>query len=101
MIQEVEMSSERNVEDENGNRAERTGSKILIKGFIPPSLKVLDHVKINMVEPETPVSTLKGLLTSSTQGLSFSKHELRKAEEQLSKAFKEFYNKLRLLKCYR
>ncbi|GER45830.1 EXS (ERD1/XPR1/SYG1) family protein [Striga asiatica] len=67
--------------------------------FKPASLKVLDHVKIN-VDPESPVSTMKNIIMSSRSELSFSKEELRKAEENLRKAFIEFYQQLRLLKSY-
>ncbi|KAF7803013.1 phosphate transporter PHO1-like protein 9 [Senna tora] len=91
VIQEVEMSA----------AEEQPASRTSTQGFVAPSLRILDHVKINVTAPETPVSTLKGILNmSSKYDLSFSKKELRKAEEQLSKALKEFYNKLRLLKCY-
>ncbi|RVW80891.1 Phosphate transporter PHO1-like 9 [Vitis vinifera] len=70
-----------------------------IEGFKPASLDILNHVKIN-IERETPISTLKGILTTSTSDLSFSKEELRKAEELITKAFVEFHKKLRVLKSY-
>ncbi|KAK7295400.1 hypothetical protein RJT34_18307 [Clitoria ternatea] len=85
VIHEVEMSN---------------GSENYEEGFRPASLEILDHVKINMNTPETPLSTIKGLLLSSKSDQSFSKKELRKAEEQISIALKEFYHKLRLLKSY-
>nr|WET17601.1 SPX-EXS4 [Phoebe bournei] len=70
------------------------------KSSEPAPLEVLDHVKIN-VALETPRSTIKGMLMDSKcKELSFSKEELRKAEEQLKRAFVEFYQKLRLLKSY-
>ncbi|CAA3017423.1 phosphate transporter PHO1 homolog 9-like [Olea europaea subsp. europaea] len=90
VIQEIEMGT---CEDEK--KTEKKDSN----GFRPPSLQVLDHVKIN-VEPDTPVSTLKNVIMSSKSDLSFSKDELRKAEEKLRQAFIEFYRKLRLLKSY-
>ncbi|PKI47905.1 hypothetical protein CRG98_031689 [Punica granatum] len=62
-------------------------------------LEILDHVKIN-VAADTPVSTLKGILMISDSDLSFSKAELRKAEERMTRAFAVFYRKLRLLKSY-
>ncbi|XP_059450135.1 phosphate transporter PHO1 homolog 9-like isoform X2 [Corylus avellana] len=108
VIQEVEMSSEGRLEDEKredkvekaGDRRNSNGKKVEIRGFRPASLEILDHVKIN-VTPETPVSTLKGILMmSSNSDLSFSKRELRKAEEQMTKAFIEFNRKLLLLKSY-
>lgn len=106
-IQEVEMSSGANganSEDERGMRNMAKSSKGRegkpdIEGFKPASLDILNHVKIN-IERETPISTLKGILTTSTSDLSFSKEELRKAEELITKAFVEFHKKLRVLKSY-
>ena len=62
------------------------------------SLEVLDHVKIN-IEPETPISTLKIILTSSSD-LSFTKDELRKAQDLMTNAFVQFHKNLRVLKSY-
>ena len=62
------------------------------------SLEVLDHVKIN-IEPETPISTLKIILTSSSD-FSFTKEELRKAQDLMTKAFVQFHKNLRVLKSY-
>jgi hypothetical protein len=106
-IQEVEMSSEGRLGDEiqedkvenAGDQRNSNGRKVEIRGIRPASLEILDHVKIN-VTPETPVSTLKGILMSSNSNLSFSKRELRKAEEQMTRAFIEFNRKLLLLKSY-
>ncbi|XP_050384344.1 phosphate transporter PHO1 homolog 9-like isoform X2 [Argentina anserina] len=99
VIEEVEM-----MEDEGRGGYEPKTRKQIGNGgndrFRPPQLEILEHVKIN-VTPETPVSTLKGIiLNSEKQDLSFSKKELRKAEEQMKQAFNEFYQKLRLLKSY-
>ncbi|XP_016448985.1 phosphate transporter PHO1 homolog 9-like [Nicotiana tabacum] len=91
-IQEVELTSEESLEKE-------ATAKMNPTEFRPAPLEILDHVKIN-VEPETPVSTLRNVIRSSNSNLSFSKEELRKAEEQIRKAFVEFYQKLRLLKSY-
>ncbi|KAF7136602.1 hypothetical protein RHSIM_Rhsim08G0071200 [Rhododendron simsii] len=101
VIQEVEMSDEGNVEDEVRpvNEPQSSTHKREIVGPRPSSLEVLNHVKIN-VTPETPVSTLKCILMRSQSDLSFSKEELRKAEERMRRAFVEFYQKLRLLKSY-
>ncbi|XP_062151163.1 phosphate transporter PHO1 homolog 9 isoform X2 [Alnus glutinosa] len=107
VIQEVEMSSEGRLEDEKqednvektGDRRNSNGKKVEIRGFRPAPLEILDHVKIN-VTTETPVSTLKGILMSSNSDFSFSKRELRKAEEQMTRAFIEFNRKLLLLKSY-
>ncbi|KEH21626.1 phosphate transporter PHO1 homolog 9 isoform X2 [Medicago truncatula] len=100
VIHEVEMSNESQFNDEDGNYVAQTNSKSSTEGFKPASLEILDHVKINVITPETPVSTIKGLLLSSKSDQTFSKKELRKADVQLSTALKEFYHKLRLLKRY-
>ena len=110
VIQEVEMSSEVNSDDDdkkgsdNENSASSSqrktnGRKSNIEGFRPASLRVLDHVKIN-VEPETPVSTVKKIILSSKSDLSYSKEDLRKAEQLMTRAFVTFYQKLRLMKSY-
>ncbi|KAJ7974379.1 Phosphate transporter PHO1-like protein [Quillaja saponaria] len=107
VIQEVEMSSERDLEDENRNRVGKTtstkeqiGGKAYLEGFRRASLEILDHVKINIETPETLVSTLKGVLGNSKSNFRFSKQEMRKAEDLMSRAFTEFYQKLLLLKSY-
>ncbi|KAG8501616.1 hypothetical protein CXB51_004075 [Gossypium anomalum] len=69
------------------------------EGFKAAPLEVLDHVKIN-VEVGTPLSTLKAVIRSSKSDLSFSRKELRTAEEKITRAIVEFYRKLRLLKSY-
>lgn len=97
VIQEVEMSTEGTSVGEHV-KSERNKKKST--SFRPASLEVLDHVKIN-VEPDTPVSTLRNFIMSSKSDLSFSKEELKKAEEKLRQAFIEFYQQLRLLKSYR
>lgn len=101
VIQEVEMRDEGNIEDEvrPANEPQSNIHKRMVVGFRPPSLEVLNHVKIN-VTPETPVSTLKSVLMYSQSDLSFSKEELRRIEENMRRAFVEFYQKLRLLKGY-
>lgn len=101
VIQEVEMSDEGNIEDEvrPANEPQTNSHERMVVGFRPPSLEVLNHVKIN-VTPETPVSTLKSVLMYSQSDLSFSKEELRRIEEKMRRAFVEFYQKLRLLKGY-
>ncbi|GLU11050.1 hypothetical protein SLE2022_278220 [Rubroshorea leprosula] len=103
VIQEVEMSSEGFSEEETkggSDIGDPESKKPDIDGFRPASLEILDHVKIN-VEQESPVSTLKGVLKNSSRSdLSFSRQELKKAEELMTQAFSEFYQKLRLLKSY-
>ncbi|GFP98201.1 phosphate transporter pho1 homolog 9 [Phtheirospermum japonicum] len=86
VIHEVEMSSSE-------------GQQARADKFRPAPLEVLDHVKIN-VDPDTPVSTLRSVIKSSKIDLSFSKIELRKAEDKLRLAFIQFYQELRLLKSY-
>ncbi|KAK7340572.1 hypothetical protein VNO77_21279 [Canavalia gladiata] len=100
VIHEVEMSNGRHLENESGNFVEQGTSKTSVEVFKPASVEILDHVKINMTTPETPISTIKELLLSSKSDQPFSKKELKKAEEQISTALKEFYHKLRLLKSY-
>nr|KJB60779.1 hypothetical protein B456_009G325300 [Gossypium raimondii] len=71
-----------------------------IKGVKPAPLEVLDRVKMNNTL-ETPRSTIKGLLQVPKQAeMSFSRENLRRVEDQLKRAFVEFYQKLRLLKSY-
>ncbi|XP_019228695.1 PREDICTED: phosphate transporter PHO1 homolog 9-like isoform X2 [Nicotiana attenuata] len=95
-IQEVELTSEESLEKEATSERRDTAK---MNEFRPAPLEILDHVRIN-VEPETPVSTLRKVIRTSNSNLSFSREELRKAEEQIRKAFVEFYQKLRLLKSY-
>lgn len=96
VIHEVEMRNESHFNHEDGNNEVQTNSRTSIESFRPASLEILDHVKINVTTPD-----IKGILLSSKSGQTFTKKELRKAEEQLSNALKEFYHKLRLLKRYR
>ncbi|KAF6171809.1 hypothetical protein GIB67_007330 [Kingdonia uniflora] len=54
--------------------------------------RVLKNVKIN-IQPETPWLTLKGLISdSNTKSLTYSKEELRDAEEQLRLVFIDYLN---------
>ncbi|PNY10371.1 phosphate transporter PHO1-like protein [Trifolium pratense] len=102
-IPEIEMSNESHFIEEDGNNVAQTNSKTSsIEGFRPaaPSEILLNHFKINVTTPETPVSTIKGLLKRSKSDPAFNKKELRKADGQLRTALKEFYQKLRLLKRY-
>ncbi|KAM7520708.1 hypothetical protein LguiB_019670 [Lonicera macranthoides] len=103
VIQKVEMSSDAKGKDKTRLVTDPKGKgdkgEAFTAYYAPASVEVLDHVKVN-VEPETPVSTLQSMLMSSKSSLSFSKEELRKVEEQMRRAFIEFYQKLRLLKSY-
>lgn len=71
------------------------------KATRPAPLEILNRVTFNTSQ-ETPRSTIKGFLNIPNQkDLDFSNDNLKKAEDQLKRAFVEFYNKLRLLKSYR
>ncbi|KAJ8750182.1 hypothetical protein K2173_014097 [Erythroxylum novogranatense] len=107
VIQEVEMSNEVNSENETNERnydnsrsqRKHSGDKVDIQASRPAPLQVLEYVKINVV-PETPVSTMKNIVSSPTSDLSYTKGELNKAEERMTRAFIVFYQKLQLLKSY-
>ncbi|MCL7041959.1 hypothetical protein MKW94_001429 [Papaver nudicaule] len=66
----------------------------------PASLDVLDRVTMNNTL-ETPRSTIKGMLNvNKNNEITFGRENLQKVEQQLQRAFVEFYSKLRLLKSY-
>ncbi|KAL1194421.1 Phosphate transporter PHO1-like protein [Cardamine amara subsp. amara] len=69
------------------------------KVFKPAPVEMLDHIKLK-IEPETPLSTLKMMILGLPSEQTFSKPELKRAEELMSRAFVEFYQKLRFLKSY-
>ncbi|CAH2044974.1 unnamed protein product [Thlaspi arvense] len=69
------------------------------KVFKPAPVEMLDHIKLK-IEPETPLTTLKCMILGLTNEQTFSKAELKRAEELMSRAFVEFYQKLRFLKSY-
>lgn len=108
VTQEVEKEDEAALEDEDMEAKEaksfrRKGSRgtsHAIQELRPASLEMLPHVRIN-ISPETPVSTLKYMVTSSKARLSYKKAELRKSEELMTRALIEFYQKLQVLKGYR
>ena len=80
---------------------ERRSSLSKVAAGRPAPIEVLDHIKINNTK-ETPRSTIKGVLHSSShEEIIFNRHNLREVEEKLKVAFVEFYQKLRLLKSYR
>ncbi|MBA0828420.1 hypothetical protein Goarm_013096, partial [Gossypium armourianum] len=94
-------------DDDNGDEKERNTptleakpAKPKPKVIVPAPLEILDRVKMNNTL-ETPRSTIKGVLkVPNHTDLSFSRDNLRKVEEQLKRAFVEFYQKLRLLKSF-
>ncbi|KAI8528510.1 hypothetical protein RHMOL_Rhmol12G0153900 [Rhododendron molle] len=66
----------------------------------PAPLEILNHVKMNNTV-ETPRSTIKGFLSIPGQEeIKFNRDNLNKVEEQLKRAFVEFYRKLLLLKNF-
>ncbi|CAH8384974.1 unnamed protein product [Eruca vesicaria subsp. sativa] len=69
------------------------------KVYKPARVEILDHIKIK-IEHETPLQTLKSMIMGITSEQTFSKVELKRAEELMSRAFVEFYQKLRFLKSY-
>ncbi|XP_033129294.1 phosphate transporter PHO1 homolog 2 [Brassica rapa] len=86
-------------EDENHGDSRRSILSKMAAGR-PAPIEVLDHIKINNTK-ETPRSTIKGVLhSSSNEEIIFNRHNLREVEEKLKVAFVEFYQKLRLLKSY-
>lgn len=92
-IQEVEMTNE------EAFYREQRRAVVTKDAFKAAPLSILDHVKVN-IDPDTPVSTLRNTIGSSRSDLSFTKDELKQAEEKLRVAFVEFYQHLRLLKSY-
>ncbi|KAF6148143.1 hypothetical protein GIB67_011918 [Kingdonia uniflora] len=73
---------------------------INVKPNRPSPIEVLNRVRIHKTN-ETPRSTIKGMLNvEKDKHLDFGKDNLTKVEEQLKRAFIEFYQKLRLLKNY-
>ncbi|XP_049403834.1 phosphate transporter PHO1 homolog 10-like isoform X3 [Solanum stenotomum] len=63
-------------------------------------LEILDHVKI-VNTFESPISTIRGVLSESKENdLSYKKEELKKVEHRLKLIFIEFYQKLRHLKHF-
>ncbi|XP_022133848.1 phosphate transporter PHO1 homolog 9-like isoform X2 [Momordica charantia] len=107
VTQEVEMEDEAALGDEDVEEKEAKsyrrktsrGTTSTIKELRPASLEFLPHVRIN-VSPETPVSTLKYMVTSSKARLSYNKTELRRSEELMTRAMIQFYQKLQVLKGY-
>ncbi|KAH1064232.1 hypothetical protein J1N35_029219 [Gossypium stocksii] len=103
-LEAIEESTHGQTDDEKDDEKEMETPvqepKPKIKGVKPAPLEVLDRVKMNNTL-ETPRSTIKGVLQVPKQAeMSFSRENLRKVEDQLKRAFVEFYQKLRLLKSY-
>ncbi|KAB5538502.1 hypothetical protein DKX38_016035 [Salix brachista] len=112
VIEEGQSLHERSDEsnhDEVEKKSDNTGQKeeekeenpkIMVRNFRPAPLEILSRVTINSTQA-TPRSTIKNFLKVPQQTeLKFTRENLRKVEEQLKRAFVEFYQKLRLLKSY-
>ncbi|KAJ6720803.1 PHOSPHATE TRANSPORTER PHO1-like protein 3 [Salix viminalis] len=96
---QVEKKSDNNGQKEE-EEEEEENPKIMVRNFRPAPLEILNRVTINNT-PATPRSTIKNFLKVPQQTeLKFTRENLRKVEEQLKRAFVEFYQKLRLLKSY-
>ncbi|KAK1379558.1 Phosphate transporter like [Heracleum sosnowskyi] len=66
----------------------------------PPSLEILNRMTINK-PADTPLPTIKNVFNVPVDtNMKFTKENLSKVEDQLRKAFAEFYNKIRHLKSY-
>ncbi|KAF8042120.1 hypothetical protein BT93_A0660 [Corymbia citriodora subsp. variegata] len=100
VIKEVEMINRDNgtaKAADTDHKADRRNADI--SNFRPAPISIKEHVKITL-QPQSPVSTTNTILMSSDLDMSFTKAELGKAEELMTGAFTEFYQKLRLLKRY-
>ncbi|XP_038999506.1 phosphate transporter PHO1 homolog 3-like [Hibiscus syriacus] len=98
-LEAIEESNHGQPDDED-EEAKPVKLKPKVNVIRPAPLEILDRVKMNNTL-ETPRSTIKGVLKVEKHAeLSFSRENLRKVEEQLKRAFSEFYQKLRLLKSY-
>ncbi|OMO93277.1 hypothetical protein CCACVL1_06551 [Corchorus capsularis] len=100
-----ERSDEDKEEQESNHKKENVEVQMAIvvhkaKARRPAPLQILNQVKMNNTL-ETPRSTIKGVLNVPKHTeLKFTRENLTKVENQLRRAFVEFYHKLRLLKSY-
>ncbi|KAL1806308.1 hypothetical protein ACET3Z_029376 [Daucus carota] len=89
VVPEVQMSNNKNT----------TTNSMLITGR-PPSLEILNRVTMNK-PADTPLPTIKNVFNVPVEtDMKFTTENLSKVEDQLKKAFAEFYHKLRHLKSY-
>ncbi|XP_047312082.1 phosphate transporter PHO1 homolog 3-like [Impatiens glandulifera] len=96
-VSELELTKQ---EQQQLKKNKKKMNTITNKQVRPAPLEILNHVHINNTL-ETPRSTLKGFLKLPHQTkLKFNRENLRRIEQQLTKALVEFYHKLRLLKSY-
>ncbi|KAI6700536.1 hypothetical protein NL676_014860 [Syzygium grande] len=108
VIQEVEMTSEEidKPEDRDDGTAKAADADHATNSrnanssnHRPAPISITDHVHIT-VQPQSPVLAAKEILMSLNSDVSSTKAELRKAEELMMRAFREFYQKLQLIKSY-
>ncbi|XP_030464320.1 phosphate transporter PHO1 homolog 9 [Syzygium oleosum] len=108
VIQEVEMTSEEidKPEDRDDGTAKAADTDHTANSrnanssnCRPAPISITDHVHIT-VQPQSPVLAAKEILMSLNSDVSSTKAELRKAEELMMRAFREFYQKLQLIKSY-
>ncbi|KAJ0247578.1 Phosphate transporter PHO1 7 [Hirschfeldia incana] len=86
--------------EEMGIQEDGSNGKDSTKEITPEAPSVLDRIRLNKTQ-ETPLSTIRNILKLSNQEeLKFTREILKKIEEQLKKAFVDFYRKLRHLKNY-
>lgn len=108
VIQEVEMTSEENDKPEDrddgtakaaytDHKADRRNA--VSSNFRPAPICIKDHVKIT-VQLQSPVQAAKEIPMNSNSDASSTQAELRKAEELMTRAFTEFYQKLQFIKSY-
>ncbi|KAK3413399.1 hypothetical protein EUGRSUZ_I01965 [Eucalyptus grandis] len=108
VIQELEMTSEENDKPEDrvdgtakaaDTDHEANGRNADSSNYRPAPISIKDHVEFT-VQPQSPVLAAHEILKSLNSDVSVTKTELRKAEELMTRAFMEFYQKLQLLKSY-
>ncbi|XP_021910337.1 phosphate transporter PHO1 homolog 3-like [Carica papaya] len=94
----IKSSSNKNVAE--NHKVEEDKAKGISRAIRPAPLQILERVTMNNTL-ETPRSTIKNVLRVPNQEeLKFTKDNLKKVQNQLKRAFIEFYLKLRLLKSY-
>ncbi|WOH12595.1 hypothetical protein DCAR_0832101 [Daucus carota subsp. sativus] len=97
---EIRHSSGRVVPEVTMSKSSRSSTDSDSVSGRPPSLEILKRVTVNKAA-DTPLSTIKNVLNVPVDtNLKFTKENLSKVEDQLKKAFAEFYHKLRHLKSY-
>ncbi|KAF7123280.1 hypothetical protein RHSIM_Rhsim12G0132600 [Rhododendron simsii] len=109
-IDEDGPSSQGQSDDSSDDKSEKESKKLIqiakqensnnTRAIRPAPLEILNRVKMNNTV-ETPRSTIKAILSIPRQEeMKFSRDNLKKVEEQLKRAFVEFFHKLLLLKNF-